>query len=81
MRFVPLATRPDPPPLATDDVRLVGFGTLAFAVALVVLAGARLAGAGVQSWWLAMCAEGTVLGVVGVGYCRRRRDARTRPRP
>ena len=81
MRVVPLATRPDPPPLETDDVRLVSFGTLAFAVALVVLAVARWAGAGVHTWWLAMCAEGAVLGAVGVVYCRRRRDARTSARP
>jgi hypothetical protein len=67
--------RPDPPPLETNDVAIVAGGTLAWAVACVALVGARLAGAEVHSWWIVMCAAGAGLGVIGVAYCRRRRDA------
>lgn len=72
--------QPDPPPLETDDVRVVAVGTALWGVALVVLGIARLAGADVRGWWLAMCAGGLVLGGVGVGYCQRRRDAIARDR-
>jgi len=76
---VPLAARPDPPPLETDDVRLITVGAAGFAVAFVVLMTARIAGAGVHTWWIVMCAEGAVLGLMGILYCRRRRDALARP--
>lgn len=72
--------RPDPEPLETDDVRVVALLTVAWAVALVVLVVARLAGSDVHGWWLAMCAAGAVLGVAGVGYCRRRQAAIARDR-
>lgn len=72
---MPLATRPDPPPLETDDVRLITLGAAGFALAFFVLLVARLAGADVHTWWIVMCAEGAVLGVLGIAYCRRRRDA------
>ena len=68
--------RPDPPPLETDDVRTVAVGTAAWALALVVLLVLRLTDATrVEGWWLAMCASGAVLGVLGVWYCRRRQAA------
>lgn len=66
---------PDPPPLETDDVKIVASGTAAWAMALLVLGIARLAGADIHTWWLAMCASGAVLGLLGVRYCQRRRDA------
>jgi hypothetical protein len=72
--------RPDPPPLETDDVRIVAGGTAAWALAAVVLVIARLAGAGVHDWWIAMCVAGAVLGLAGVRYCQRRRDAIARDR-
>lgn len=75
-----VARRPDPEPLDTDDVRVVGALTAAWAVALVVLVVARLAGTDVQDWWLVMCAAGAALGVVGVRYCRRRQAAIARDR-
>ena len=75
-----VARRPDPPPLETDDVRVVAGGTAAWAVALVVLLVLRLAGTDVAGWWLAMCACGTALGLVGVRYCQRRRAAIARDR-
>ncbi|MDX6198350.1 MAG: hypothetical protein QOJ79_1501 [Actinomycetota bacterium] len=67
--------RPDPPPLETNDVAIVAGGTAAWAVACVALVVARLAGADVHAWWIAMCGVGAALGLVGVRYCRRRRDA------
>ena len=68
--------RPDPAPIETDDVRIVGIGTVGWAVALVVLAVLRLADVGdVQGWWLAMCVAGIALGLFGVRYCQRRRAA------
>jgi len=77
---MPLARRPDPPPLETDDVKIVAGGTAAWAIAFVVLLIARVAGAGVHTWWIVMCACGAALGVVGVRYCQRRRDAIARDR-
>ncbi len=76
----PMAARPeehpDPEPLETDDVRLVGLGIALWALALVVLAVLQVASVGdVQPWWLAMCVCGLALGLVGVRYCQRRRDA------
>lgn len=73
-----VARRPDPQPLELDDVRVVAGLTGLWAVALVVLGVAALTGADVRGWWLAMCACGIVLGLVGVAYCRRRRAALAR---
>ena len=67
--------RPDPPPLETNDVAIVAGGTVLWAVACVVLLIVRFAGADVESWWIVMCASGAALGLVGVRYCQRRRDA------
>ena len=67
--------QPDPEPLETDDVRVVLVGTAAWAVALVALAVARLAGAPVHGWWLVMCAYGGGLGLLGVRYTQSRRAA------
>lgn len=64
--------------METDDVRIVAVGTALWALALVVLAGLRLAGAGVHDWWLAMCGCGVGLGLLGVRYCQRRRVALAR---
>lgn len=77
MASVPGARKPDPAPLETDDVRIVAIGAALWLIALVVLAAARLLGAGVHTWWLVMCLCGTVLGLVGVRYCQVRRAAIT----
>jgi hypothetical protein len=68
-----LARRPDPPPVPTDDVRVVIAGTALWAVALVVtvLFRARLRDDG-RLWWIAACAWGFCLGLVGVVYTKRR---------
>ena len=67
--------RPDPPPLETDDVRIVAAGTAVWAVAFVVLVVLRLADEDIHGWWLWMCGSGALLGLVGVRYCVRRRNA------
>ena len=66
--------RPDPAPLETDDVAIITGGTVAWAVALVALLVAKAAGADVRDWWWQMCLAGALLGLVGIRYCRRRRD-------
>ena len=75
-----LAQRPDPEPLETNDVAIVGGLTIAWLVALVVLVVARLAGADIHTWWIVMCLYGAVLGAVGVRYCQRRRSHIARDR-
>lgn len=77
---MPADRRPDPPPLETDDVKIVAGGTAAWALAFIGLLIARLAGADIHSWWLVMCAAGALLGLLGVRYCQRRRDAIARDR-
>ncbi|HVE74538.1 MAG TPA: DUF2530 domain-containing protein [Mycobacteriales bacterium] len=72
--------RPDPPPLEHDDVRVVTIGTLLWAAALTVLVLLKILGVGgVRDWWLAMCASGVLLGLIGVVYCRRRRERLLQP--
>lgn len=68
--------RPDPPPVRTDDVRVVTVGTalwgVAFLAALVFRDRLRDGG---HLWWLGTCAAGFVLGLVGLAYTRRRAAA------
>ena len=77
---MPPAKRPDPAPLESNDVAIVAGGTALWALALVVLLVLRVTGTAVRGWWLVMCAEGAVLGLVGVRYCWRRRTAIARDR-
>jgi fatty acid desaturase len=71
--------RPDPPPLETDDVKVVALGTVAWLVALAVLGVLRLAtDVRVETWWLLMCVSGVALGLLGVRYCSRRQAALAR---
>lgn len=73
--------RPDPPVWETDDVPVVAAGTGLWLLALLVLGVLRLTGTGdVHGWWLAMCASGAALGLVGVRHCRRRQAAVDRDR-
>lgn len=67
--------RPDPEPLELDNPRVVAALTLAWLLALVVLLVAAAAGADVHGWWLAMCACGVVLGVLGLRYMAVRKVA------
>lgn len=70
--------RPDPEPLELDDTRVVALGTLAWALALLGLLAADLLGADVHGWWLAMCLCGIALGLIGLRYVARRKQALTR---
>lgn len=65
-------SRPVPPPLEADVGRVALAGAACWAVALVALAVADLAGVRVPGWWLVMCACGVALGVAGSPYSRRR---------
>lgn len=68
--------RPDPPPLETDDVKVVAIGTMLWAIGLLVLLLLIVTEAAeVPGWWLAMCGYGIALGLFGVRYCRRRHAA------
>lgn len=80
LRDMKVARRPDPEPLETNDVRIVAGGTVLWGVALLALVVARFAGADVHGWWIGMCAYGLGLGLLGVRYCQRRRDAIARDR-
>jgi NO-binding membrane sensor protein with MHYT domain len=68
--------RPDPPPVRTDDVRVVTVGTVLWGVAFVValLFRTTLRDDG-HLWWLGACAAGFALGLVGLAYTRRRAAA------
>jgi hypothetical protein len=65
---------PEPP--QADAVVPVTVGTALWAVAFLVLLAFRdrLAEAD-NSWWLAVCATGFALGLLGIWYVRRRREA------
>lgn len=68
---------PDPPPLETDEVRVVAVGTALWGLALLVLLPfrGRLLDDG-RGWWLWTCAAGMSLGLWGLRICLRRRAAR-----
>lgn len=68
-------------PVDTDGVRTVVVGTVLWAVAAVVLVllRGRLEEAG-NGWWLWTCLAGAGLGLLGIEYTRRRRDAIARVR-
>ena len=64
-------------PVDADGVNAVALGTIAWTVALVVLGvffREPLAQAD-ASWWIWVCAVGAVLGVLGLFYVTRRREA------
>jgi hypothetical protein len=67
----------DVEPLDVDGVRTVEVGTVAWLVGFLALLPfyGRLEDAG-RTWWLWTCLAGFGLGLFGLEYCRRRRDAR-----
>jgi Protein of unknown function (DUF2530) len=64
---VPAPTRPSPPPLQVDTVRVVQVGTALWAVALVVL---LFLGDRVDRVWTWTCVAAIVLALLGVGLMR-----------
>ena len=64
-------------PLDLDGTWTVAVGSLLFLVAFLVLLAfrGRLEDAD-KGWWVWTCLAGFVLGVIGWGYCRWRRDQR-----
>jgi Protein of unknown function (DUF2530) len=68
-------------PFDVDGVRTVAVGTVLWAIAFVVLALLRddLVERGV-GWWLWTCLAGVGLGLLGLEYTRKRRDAIARAR-
>ncbi|WP_224766167.1 DUF2530 domain-containing protein [Nocardioides campestrisoli] len=67
----------DVEPLDVDGVRTVEVGTVLWFVGFVALLPfySPLAEAG-RLWWLWTCTAGLGLGLLGLEYCRRRRNAR-----
>lgn len=63
-------------PVDVDGVGAVLYGTVAWTVALVVclLLRDRLAADG-HTWWTWVCLAGALLGLLGLWFVRRRRDA------
>jgi hypothetical protein len=63
-------------PLDVDGVGAITVGTLAWTVGLVMclIFRAPLADAGL-GWWVWVCLAGALLGLPGLWYVRRRRDA------
>ncbi|MFD8316053.1 DUF2530 domain-containing protein [Kitasatospora purpeofusca] len=74
-------THPSPPPLEANDVAIVGGGTVLWFVAFVVLLPfwGTLSDHDRGNWpWI--CLAGGGLGLIGLWYCRARRDAIARSR-
>jgi hypothetical protein len=68
-------------PLEIDAVRVIAIGTALWGVAFVVLLvfSGRLSDDG-RGWWVWTALAGFGLGLLGIEYCRRRRD-RLDPHP
>ena len=69
------ARRPEPEPLELDETLVVAGGTGLWLLALLGLGAADLVGVAVPGWWLAMCACGVLLGLVGLRVLARRKAA------
>lgn len=68
-------TTPEPriAPLDVDGVGAITYGTIAWAIGIVLclLLRDQLAGSG-RGWWLWVCVTGAVLGLAGIVFVRRR---------
>jgi hypothetical protein len=62
-----------PPPAPVRTIALVRWGTLAWAITLVVLALVPSWRSGERDWWLWVPVAGIVLGAIGYAYLRRGR--------
>jgi hypothetical protein len=73
---MPTPRRQDPEPLETDDVKIITVGTGVWFLALILslVFHDRLAEGGHADWvWVFLA--GAFLGLLGIRYVRRRRDA------
>ncbi|HVB42007.1 MAG TPA: DUF2530 domain-containing protein [Streptosporangiaceae bacterium] len=73
--------RPDrevPPPLEGPDQVITGAGTVAWAVALVVLLVLRDQIPASSHWWIWTCAVGAGIGLFGLAYVPRLKRSRAR---
>jgi len=70
------ASAPEVAPLDVDGVGAVAVGTVLWTVALVacLVFRTQLADAG-NGWWTWVCLAGALLGLAGLWFVRRRRDA------
>jgi Protein of unknown function (DUF2530) len=66
--------RPEPPPLHTNDVLVALVGTVAWAVALLVLLFIGLSGP--DRWWLWVCVAGIGIGLFAILYVPRLQRSR-----
>ena len=69
-------TQPEVAPLDVDGVGAVAVGTVLWTIALVacLVFRTQLAAAG-NGWWTWVCVAGALLGLAGLVFVRRRRDA------
>jgi hypothetical protein len=70
--------RPAPPPLEANDRFVTVVGTVAWAVALVVLLVLRDQIPAGQRWWIWTCATGLAMGLFALWYVPRFKRARAR---
>jgi hypothetical protein len=73
---VPAPTRPSPPPLQVDTVRVVLGGTALWVVALIVL---LFLGDQVDQVWTWTCVAAIVLAALGLGLMRWQGQIRSSP--
>jgi Protein of unknown function (DUF2530) len=69
---------PPPPPLEANDKLVTVSGTVAWAVALVVLLVLRDQIPAGQRWWIWTCATGLAMGLFALWYVPRFKRARAR---
>jgi ABC-type nickel/cobalt efflux system permease component RcnA len=67
-----------PPPLEANDLLVTGTGTVAWAIALVVLLIVRDSLPADERWWIWTCVSGLVLGLFGMWYVPRLKRARAK---
>jgi ABC-type nickel/cobalt efflux system permease component RcnA len=70
--------RPAPPPLGANDQLVAAVGTVAWAVALVVLLILREQIPADERWWIWTCAAGLAMGLFGLWYVPRLKRSRAR---
>jgi hypothetical protein len=74
----PPGQREVPPPLEGNDLIITLTGTIAWAIALVVLLILRDQLAAGSRWWIWTCVTGLGLGLFGLGYVPYLKRSRTR---